>query len=235
MILNPNVIFLGKCLFLSNAPFRYRKYKLHSIKHIEKKEDPQKGERYFLELIVKDRTDGKRYILAEYVFQPIGKKVPLCYPKGLQWNRTADVYLILTAKSLGRWVHHFIKNVETIVQETADTHLHLVIYDFDSPDIDLEQAFQRSNLKNYHYIRKPGIYSRVVSLSEAIESVKDPNAIVVTVDLHLDIGSQLINDVRKVRRLLLSPAKKPRSCLACGLKARLKGFNICFNMRSTLC
>ena len=26
----------------------------------------------------------------------------MCYPKGLQWNRIADVYLILTAKNLGR-------------------------------------------------------------------------------------------------------------------------------------
>ena len=127
------------------------------------------------------------------------------------------------------------------MQETTNTHLHVVIYDFDGPDIDLEQAFQRSNLKNYHYIRKPGIYSRAVSFSEAIESVKDPNAIVVTVDLYLDIGIQLINDVRKVRRLLLSPAKKPRSCLACGLKARLTkpfqhllqhAFNILLNQMS---
>ena len=177
----------------------FRKYELESIKHVEKKEDPGKGGRYFLELVVKDLTDGKRYILAEYVFQPNGRNIPLCYPEGLVWNRTADVYLILTAKNLGRWVHHFIKNVEKIFQETKDEHLHVVIYDFDSPDINLKQAFERSTLKNYRYIIKPGKYSRVLSLSEAIESIKDPNAIIVTVDLHLDIGSQFINDVRKVR------------------------------------
>ena len=178
--------------------FLCRKYKLDSIKRVEKKEDPEKGVRYLLELIVKDRTNDKSYILAEYVFQSNGKNVPLCYPKGLQWNRTADVYLILTAKNLGRWVHHFIKNVEKIVEETQDEHLHAVIYDFDSPDIDLKQAFQRSTLKNYRYITTPGKYSRTVSFSEAIESIKNPNAIVVTMDLHLDIGSQFINDVRKV-------------------------------------
>ena len=38
------------------------------------------------------------------------------------------------------------------------------------------------------------------SFSKAVESIKDPNAIVVTVDLHLDIGSQFINDVCEVRR-----------------------------------
>jgi len=170
-----------------------------SIKHVEKKEDPLKGNRYFLELVVKDLLDGTSYILAEYVFQPRGGNLPLCYPKDLQWNRTADVYLILTAKNLGRWVHHFIKNVEKIVQETRDEHLHVVIFDFDSPDIDLKRVFQRSTLKNYHFISKPGNYSRTLSFSEAIQSIEDPNAIVVTMDLHLDFGSQLINDVRKVR------------------------------------
>ena len=137
--------------------------------------------------------------MSEYVFQPNGVNVPLCYPMGLQWNRTADVYLILTAKNLGRWVHHFIKNVERIVEETSDENLHLIIYDFDSPDIDLEQALQRSRLKNYHFITKPGKYSRTTSFTEAIDSVKDPNAIIVTTDLHLDIGSQVIDDIRKVR------------------------------------
>ena len=76
----------------------------------------------------------------------------------------------------------------------------MVIYDFDSPDINLKQALKRTTLKNYRYIIKPGKYSRTLSFTEAVESIKDPNAIVVTVDLHLDIGSQFINDVCKVRR-----------------------------------
>ena len=76
----------------------------------------------------------------------------------------------------------------------------MVIHDFDGPDINSKQAFERTTLKNYRYIINPGKYSRTLSFSEAIESIKDPNAIVVTVDLHLDIGSQFINDVCKVRR-----------------------------------
>ena len=79
-----------------------RKYEIEFMECVEKKEDSGKGVRYFLELVVKDLTDGKSYILAEYVFQPNGRNILMCYPKGLQWNRTADVYLILTAKNLGR-------------------------------------------------------------------------------------------------------------------------------------
>ena len=113
------------------------------------------------------------------------------------------MYLILTAKNLGRWVHHFIKNVEDVVQQTKDDHLHVVIFDFDSPDIDLKQVLQGSTLKNYHYITKPGKYSRSRSFSEAIQTIENPNAIFVTVDLHLDIGSQMINDIRKVIHFFL--------------------------------
>ena len=143
-----------------NAILLSRKDEIEFMECVEKKEDSGKGVRYFLELVVKDLTDGKSYILAEYVFQPNGRNILLCYPKGLQWNRTADVYPILTAKNLGRWVHHFIKNVEKIFQETKDEHLHVVIYDFDSPDINLKQAFERTTLRNYHYIIKSGKYSR---------------------------------------------------------------------------
>ena len=143
-----------------NAILLSRKYEIEFMECVEKKEDSGKGVRYFLELVVKDLTDGKSYILAEYVFQPNGRNILMCYPKGLQWNRTADVYLILMAKNLGRWVHHFIKNVEKIFRETKDEHLHVVIYDFDSPDINLKQAFERTTLRNYHYIIKPGKYSR---------------------------------------------------------------------------
>ncbi|XP_068717100.1 uncharacterized protein [Montipora capricornis] len=175
----------------------FGRYNLVSIKRVEKKIDLKKGLRYFLELVVSDTITGKNFILAEYAFQPKGENVQLFYPEGLQWNRTADVYLILTAKNLGRWVHHFIKNVEKIFKETRDEHLHVIIYDFDSPDINLEQALRGTVLKNYHYIRKPGKYSRTISYTEAIASVKDPNAIVVTIDLHLDLGSQFINEIRK--------------------------------------
>ena len=179
-----------------------RRYSLHSVTRVVKKEDKRKGARYFIEAIITDLLSGKKYNLAEYVFQPKGNNLPMCYPQGMQWNKTADVYLILTAKNLGRWVHHFIKNMEKIAQETNDEHLHVIIYDFDSGDIDIKDAFQRTILKNYHYITKPGNYSRARSFKEAIESVKNPDSIVVTIDMHLDIGSQFINEIRKVSYLL---------------------------------
>lgn len=174
-----------------------RKYQLKYIKQVERKQDPLRGYRYFLELVLEDVISNSTYILAEYMFQHLGRNIPLCYPRGFQWNMTADVYLIITAKNLGRWVQHFIKNVENIIQETKDDHLHVVVYDFDSRDINLTEVFEKSTIKNYHFLIKPGNYSRTISFTEAIESIQDPNAIAVTMDLHLDIRSPFINDVRK--------------------------------------
>ena len=74
------------------------------------------------------------------------------------------------------------------------------IYTWLYTTFNLKQALERTTLKNQRYIIKPGKYSRALSFTEAVESIKDPNAIVVTVDLQLDIGSQFINDVCKVRR-----------------------------------
>ena len=130
-----------------------------------------------IEAIITDLLSGRKYNLAEYVFQPKGNNLLMCYLQGMQWNNTADVCLILTAKNFGRWVHHFIKNMEKIVQETNDEHLHVIIYEFDSKDIDIKEAFQGTVLKNYHYITKPGNYPRARSFKEAIESAKDPDSI----------------------------------------------------------
>ena len=89
-----------------------RRYNLHSVTRVGKTEDQQKGARYFIEAIIIDLLSDKKYNLAEYVFQPKGNNLPMCYRQGILWNKIADVYLIVTAKNLGRWVYHFIKNVE---------------------------------------------------------------------------------------------------------------------------
>ena len=122
----------------------------------------------------------------------------LCYPKNLRWNKTAPVYLVVTAKNLGRWLRHFIKNVERIVLETSDPYLHIIIFDYNSTDINLEKALKQSSLKNYMLLRDSGEYSRTRSFTEAINLVSDPQSIIFMVDLHLDLAGPLINNIRKV-------------------------------------
>lgn len=144
-----------------------------------------------------DLTNNRKVMLSEYVFMPNGTK-ELCYPRNLQWNRTVDVYLIVTAKNLGRWVHHFIKNVEKILNETNDSNLHVIIYDYNSSDINLKKVLRESSLTSYMFLRESGEYSRTRSFTEAINLVLDPHSIIVMLDLHLDVGTPFINNIRKV-------------------------------------
>jgi len=172
------------------------KFVLNEIRNVERKTDKERGERYLIELELVDLKNNRKVMLSEYVFMPNGTK-ELCYPKHIQWNRTVDVYLIVTAKNLGRWVHHFIKNVEKILKETNDSNLHVIIYDYNSSDINLKKVLRESSLKSYMFLIESGEYSRTHSFTEAINLVSDPHSIIVMLDLHLDVATPFINDIRK--------------------------------------
>ena len=177
--------------------FLRRKFSLNEIRNVERKTDKQRGNRYLIEVELLDLTNNRKVMLSEYVFMPNGTK-KLCYPRNFKWNRTVDVYLIVTAKNLGRWVHHFIKNVEKILNETNDPNLHVIIYDYNSSDINLEKVLRESSLTNYMFLSESGEYSRTRSFTEAINLVIDPHSIIFMFDLHLDIGTPFINNIRKV-------------------------------------
>lgn len=175
-----------------------RKYRLLNVKNVERKGDTKRGKRYLIELELMDTTAAKAVTLSEYVFQTKDQD-NLCYPKDFQWNRTSQVYLVVTSKNQGRWLYHFIKNVEEILSETGDSNLHVVIFDYESWDIDVESVLQESSITLYRVIKQHGRYSRTEAFTEAINSIPDPHAIVFMLDLHLDIHSAFIEDIRKVK------------------------------------
>ena len=193
-------LFDKTCLSYLYLLFLRRKFVLNEIRNVERKTDKEKGERYLIELELVDLKNNRSVMLSEYVFMLSGTK-QLCYPKHFQWNRTVDVYLIVTAKNLGRWVHHFIKNVEKILKETKDSNLHVIIYDYNSLDINLEKVLRESSLTRYMFLRETGEYSRTQSFTEAINLVSDPHSIIVMLDLHLDVETPFINNIRKVSLL----------------------------------
>lgn len=70
-----------------------------------------------------------------------------------------------------------------------DEYLYVVIFDFDSFDIDLEQIFKRSILKNYYFIIQFGNYFCIVFFIKVIELIKNFDVIIVIIDMYFDIGS----------------------------------------------
>lgn len=157
------------------------------------------GDRYLIELELWDQIKNKSFILSEYIYQHSGSG-KLCYPTGMNWNRTVPVYLLISVRKQGEWVWHFIKNMEQLYLDTKDENLHLVLYDYNSTDIDIEEELQKSSFKNYKVLKMAeGKYSRTYSLNRAAEAVSDPHAIIFTLDLHLEIPLSFPNNVRKVR------------------------------------
>ena len=146
-----------------------------------------------------DLDRDKVVILSEYVQQPNNSK-SLCYPKGLQWNKTADVYFVVTAKNQGCWVQHFINSLEKIYKETKDEHMHGIVFDYKSNDFDLESETRRTSLPKVTIVQKDSKKSfvKTTAYNDAVATIKNPNAIVFLMDLHLQLASSVVDEIRKV-------------------------------------
>ena len=137
-------------------------------------------------------------MLSEHVFWPKDTD-SLCYPKGLQWKRNAKIALVITLRNQGQWMVHFLNNLEEIYTVTKDENVRLVIFDYNSSDINLEHELALRNLPPRTVIsQQADHYSRTKSFNCAVEQVHDPQTIVFTLDLHLDLPTTLFDDIRKV-------------------------------------
>lgn len=175
-----------------------RKPDWHKTNQVFYKGTLKHGDRYFLELLLSENMRNADVILSEYVYQHEKTKT-LCYPEGMQWNKSASVYFLISVRKQAVWVQHFIKNVERIYQNTLDENLHVIVYDYNSSDINIQAEFQQSSFKNYKILNSPdSSYSRTYSLNRAAQAVQDPNAIIFTLDLHLEIPVLFPDSVRKV-------------------------------------
>ena len=94
---------------------------------------------------------------------------------------------------------HFLNNLEGIYTVTGDENVRLVIFDYNSSDINLKQELALRKLPPYTVISEQAqYYSRTKSFNRAVEQVHDPQTIVFTLDLHLDLPTTLFDDIRKV-------------------------------------
>ena len=51
--------------------------------------------------------------------------------------------VILTVKNQGTWAQYFINEMARIYDETRDDHMNVIVVDYGSRDIDIEEAFKR--------------------------------------------------------------------------------------------
>lgn len=165
---------------------------------MEENHDSLQGDRYLLELEIIDKETSKSYRLSEYVYRKKGQS-SLCSPNAFRWSRNATVNIVLTVGGQqGRWVQHFINNVAEIYRQTKDQHLNVIIMDFHSKDVNIEEALRRSGLPRYILLRMQSKFHKTVGLQHAMDVVTDWNDIVFVCDLHLNLPVTIVDHIRKV-------------------------------------
>ncbi|XP_051952876.1 LOW QUALITY PROTEIN: beta-1,4-N-acetylgalactosaminyltransferase 3-like [Xyrauchen texanus] len=195
--------------FMKKLDKKYpRKFSLDRIVNVEKRSDYPRASRYLLELDLLEDS-GQHLRLAQYVYlkrtnewgyrkqNSHDAELQLCNPYGFYWNSAAMVHFIIPVKNQARWVQQFISDMEEIYHITGDQNFNVIITDYESTDIDIEQTLQNSQLPSYQYLRLSGNFERSAGLQAGIDLITDDHSIVFLCDLHLYFPTGFIDIVRK--------------------------------------
>ncbi|XP_076853716.1 N-acetyl-beta-glucosaminyl-glycoprotein 4-beta-N-acetylgalactosaminyltransferase 1 [Brachyhypopomus gauderio] len=121
----------------------------------------------------------------------------LCQPAMLQWRPDVMVYFVVPVKNQARWVQQFISDMEVLHRETGDENFSVVIVDFESDDMDMEQALRESAVPRYEYLRREGNFERSSGLQMGVDTIEDSHSIVFLCDLHIHFPPSILESIRK--------------------------------------
>uniref|UniRef100_A0A8C9SU26 Beta-1,4-N-acetylgalactosaminyltransferase n=1 Tax=Scleropages formosus TaxID=113540 RepID=A0A8C9SU26_SCLFO len=219
-VVDVTYLFKNCAIFLST-----RIYTLLRIINVEKRRDSARGNRYLIELELMER--GKRVVrLSEYIYllqhpgqmedslengEGTGASAPaplnstgtpyakplLCQPTTLKWRHSVMVHFVVPVKNQARWVQQFISDMELLHLETKDDNFSIIIVDFQSDDMDVEQALKDSTVPRYEYLRREGNFERSAGLQIGVDSIKDSHSIVFLCDLHIHFPLNILESIRK--------------------------------------
>ncbi|XP_036375602.1 beta-1,4-N-acetylgalactosaminyltransferase 3-like [Megalops cyprinoides] len=196
------------------------RFSLLRVLNVEKRLDGSQGSRYLLELELRELGGaGGRVRLSHYIYalqrhgssRPVGlqvhRKAPweqavpqeplLCNPLGFSWNPSATVHFIVPVKNQARWVKQFIVDMEQLYKDTGDRNFNIIITDYSSTDMDVEQALRTSALPRYQYVKLSGNFERSAGLQAGIDRIADDHSIVFLCDLHIHFPMSIIDSIRK--------------------------------------
>uniref|UniRef100_A0A8C4ECT1 Beta-1,4-N-acetylgalactosaminyltransferase n=1 Tax=Dicentrarchus labrax TaxID=13489 RepID=A0A8C4ECT1_DICLA len=196
-----------------------RIYTLLRIINVEKRRDSARGNRYLVELELMER--GRSVVrLSEYIYlllhrsrqgeeslentdsapasAPASAPSPLlCQPVMLQWRKDVMVHFVVPVKNQARWVQQFISDMENLHRQTKDDNFSIIIVDFESEDMDVEQALRESGVPRYEYLRREGNFERSAGLQIGVDTIEDSHSIVFLCDLHIHFPLNILESIRK--------------------------------------
>ncbi|KAM9377794.1 N-acetyl-beta-glucosaminyl-glycoprotein 4-beta-N-acetylgalactosaminyltransferase 1 [Pholidichthys leucotaenia] len=121
----------------------------------------------------------------------------LCQPVMLQWRRDVMVHFVVPVKNQARWVQQFISDMENLHRQTKDDNFSIIIVDFESDDMDMEQALRESSVPRYEYLRREGNFERSAGLQIGVDTIEDSHSIVFLCDLHIHFPLNILESIRK--------------------------------------
>ncbi|XP_061825988.1 N-acetyl-beta-glucosaminyl-glycoprotein 4-beta-N-acetylgalactosaminyltransferase 1 [Nerophis lumbriciformis] len=121
----------------------------------------------------------------------------LCQPVMLQWRKDVMVHFVVPVKNQARWIQQFISDMENLHHQTKDDNFSIIIVDFDSNDMDVEQALRDSSVPRYEYLRREGNFERSAGLQIGVDTIEDSHSIVFLCDLHIHFPPNILESIRK--------------------------------------
>uniref|UniRef100_A0A672ILD3 Beta-1,4-N-acetylgalactosaminyltransferase n=1 Tax=Salarias fasciatus TaxID=181472 RepID=A0A672ILD3_SALFA len=184
-------------------------FTLMRVINVVKRVDGFTGSRYLLELELKD-VNGRILRLSHYIYALIRQprhrdvhlkrpkpQILLCNPVGFRWNPSATVHFIVPVKNQARWVQQLIVDMEWLYRQSGDANFNLIITDYNSTDMDVRKALEKSSLPRYQYIKLSGNFKRSAGLQAGIDLIDDDHSIVFLCDLHIRFPPSIIDTIRK--------------------------------------
>uniref|UniRef100_A0AAY5L028 Hexosyltransferase n=1 Tax=Esox lucius TaxID=8010 RepID=A0AAY5L028_ESOLU len=116
-------------------------------------------------------------------------------PVMLQWRKDVMVHFVVPVKNQARWVQQFITDMGELHRQTKDDNFSIIIVDFESTDMDVEQALRDSAV--YEYLRREGNFERSAGLQIGVDTIEDNHSIVFLCDLHIHFPLNILESIRK--------------------------------------